>query len=47
MRAWKWPWGNISSGRSPSSGVKQILLLHVCETNKIVLAYTCEALWLC
>lgn len=48
-RAWKWPWGNISSGCSPSSGVKQILLLglQVRETSEIVLACTCEALWLC
>lgn len=38
--------GNISSSRSPSFGVKQILLLvpYVCETTKIVLIYTCEAL---
>jgi len=46
MRAWKWLWGIVSSGRSLSSGVKLILLLvlYVCETSEIVLIYTCEAL---
>lgn len=44
-RAWKWLWRNVSSGHSPSSGVKQILLLvlYVHGTSEIVLLYTCEA----